>query len=59
MTKKDLRLLQELLSKFFMLHGISENDNEIYESISTMISDVFQQIHEDKVSLNEVSLNEK
>lgn len=48
MTKEDLRLLQKLLDKFFALHGLSENDNEIYEAISTMISDIFQQIHNEK-----------
>lgn len=48
MTKEDLRLLQKLLDRFFMLHGISENDNETYESISIMINDVFEQIHKEK-----------
>lgn len=45
MTKKDLLLLKKLLDKFFMLHGISENDNEIYETISIMINDILQQIY--------------
>lgn len=48
MTKEDLRLLQKLLDKFFMLHGISENDNDIYNAISIMISDILIQIHNEK-----------
>ncbi len=45
MTKEDLRLLQKLLDRFYALHGLSENDDDTYSDISTMISDVFKQIH--------------